>query len=250
MARHNTKKKFSNKQILKDVRQITHDRGWDFRLQNEQSVIVDRPKKKGQKVPEKGKRTILTLKCVASGKVMEVHVDRFKEGKIRFKGIDPFKDQGPLPCIASAGQELAMYEAQKKAAEEAGTDPDQQVNIDDLDEDQKAKLGELIAANDRDGVVAYLQELGKMPEVLPPPTPEAMPGAEAQAAAVDLSGIDIDAEMPEIGEVLEVAKQAADEIKAGANEDEALGKAVTKLGGDASLLSTPDESVEATDDNP
>lgn len=240
MARFNRKQKFSNKQIVKDVRQITHDRGWDFREIGSHTIMVDRPKTGG-----KGKRTIIKMRCKASGKTMEVHVDRFKEGKIRFTGIDPFKDQGPLPCLASAGQELAAQEARRAAAEAAGTDPNQQVNIDDLTDEQKAKLGEMIAANDRDGVVAYLQELGKMPEILPPPSAEAMPGAEAAAAAEDLSGIDIDAEMPEIGDVLAVAKQAADEIKAGGNEEEILGKAVASLGGDASLLDMDaNESIE------
>lgn len=100
----------------------------------------------------------MDLRCSVSGRTMQMVIDNFKGGKIRFRGVDPFKDRGPqYPHIP----ENATPE-----------DNSPTVDIDSLSDEDKAALHELVRADDRDGVIQFLQERDLLPPDagLPPPS--------------------------------------------------------------------------------
>lgn len=182
------RKRRSTKQIIHEILNLTTSKGWAFRVVRQWNKSVMRPKKSGHPA-QRGKQDIIEFRCAQSGTLMEVHIDRFTEGKIRFRGVDPFKDTGPF------------YKP-----------PRTHVDIDKATDEQKARLKEMIDAEDREGVIAYLKEIGLLPqdEVVPEPQ-------EIQ-----------DEDLPDPEELLAIAAQANAEIAQGADEHMVMEQAITK----------------------
>lgn len=195
---------------------MTRQKGWAFRITGNYRTNYTIPKVKGKHPPQKmGKRDHVELTCEISGTKMEVVVDRYKDGKIRFKGVDPFEDKGP------------RYEEiqQIMAGQMEPPEDRQEVDISSLSDEQRAHLKELVDKDDREGVIAYLKETGLLPEDADVPEPQ-----EIQ-----------DEDLPDPEEILAIAAQARKEIEAGGDEEEVIKQAGERVL--AAKRMTPDYSV-------
>lgn len=197
------KKRRSTEQIVTEVIGMTRQKGWAFRVTGNYRSQYAPPVVKGKHPPQKiGKRDHVEMTCAISGTKMEVVIDRQKDGKIRFKGVDPFEDKGP------------RYDEIQQLISSSQVEPPEddrvQVDINKLDDAQRAHLKSLVDVDDREGVIAYLKEVGLLDENAEVPLPQ-----EIQ-----------DEDLPDPEELLAIAAQARKQIEEGGDEEAVIAQAV------------------------